>query len=137
MSGGEASIRKGMERSWLRKPSLSQYKETRPIDPVFSGFHPHQPEEQIRAIHGAAHDDPQAHAGQPFNDWSILVRNVWSDITANSCRFEQSPSDDGGKIWETNWIATNTRVKDESEKAHWTPLERTQTYSDLPSAFIR
>src|SRR5260370_12553277 len=35
MSGGEASVRKGMERTRLRKPALSQYKEARPIDPVF------------------------------------------------------------------------------------------------------
>lgn len=41
---------------------------------------------------------------------SILVRNVWSDITADSCRFEQSFSDDGGKTWEVNWIAVDTRV---------------------------
>jgi len=35
MSGGEASIRKGMERTRWGKPSLSQYKEARPVDPVF------------------------------------------------------------------------------------------------------
>lgn len=45
---------------------------------------------------------------------AILVRNVWSDITADSCRFEQSFSDDGGKTWELNWIAVDTRVKDET-----------------------
>ena len=39
----------------------------------------------------------------------ILVRNVWSDITATSCHFEQAFSDDGGKTWETNWIADDTR----------------------------
>jgi hypothetical protein len=49
---------------------------------------------------------------------SVLVRNVWSDMTPNSCRFEQSFSDDGGKTWEVNWIAVDTRVKDESDKAH-------------------
>ena len=54
---------------------------------------------------------------EPFNGRSILVRNVWSDITPNSCRFEQSFSDDGGKTWEVNWIATDTRAKDESDKA--------------------
>lgn len=43
---------------------------------------------------------------------AILVRNVWSDITADSCRFEQSFSDDGGKTWELNWVAVDTRVKD-------------------------
>lgn len=44
---------------------------------------------------------------------AILVRSVWSHITPDSCRFEQSFSDDGGKTWEVNWIAVDTRVKDE------------------------
>ena len=48
---------------------------------------------------------------ESFNGRTILVRNVWSDITADSCRFEQSFSDDGGKTWEVNWIAIDTRVK--------------------------
>ena len=46
-----------------------------------------------------------------FEGRTILVRNVWSDITADSCRFEQSFSDDGGKTWEVNWIAVDPRVK--------------------------
>jgi hypothetical protein len=54
---------------------------------------------------------------EPFNGRTILVRNVWSDITANSCRFEQAFSGDGGKTWELNWIAIDTRVKDESQKS--------------------
>jgi hypothetical protein len=37
------------------------------------------------------------------------------DITLNSCRFEQSFSPDGGKTWELNWVATDTRIKDESD----------------------
>ena len=47
-----------------------------------------------------------------LNGRSILVRFVITDITPNSCRFEQSFSDDGGKTWEVNWIATDTRVKE-------------------------
>jgi hypothetical protein len=47
-----------------------------------------------------------------FKGRAILVRNVWSDITADSCRFEQAFSEDGGKTWEVNWIAIDTRVKD-------------------------
>ncbi|KAA6456179.1 hypothetical protein DYQ86_25570 [Acidobacteria bacterium AB60] len=49
---------------------------------------------------------------EPVNGRAILVRFVITDITPNSCRFEQSFSDDGGKTWELNWIATDTRVVD-------------------------
>lgn len=55
---------------------------------------------------------------EEFNGRMILVRNVWSDITPNSCRFEQSFSDDGGKTWEVNWIAVDTRMMDEPGKSH-------------------
>ena len=47
---------------------------------------------------------------------AILVRFIISDITPTSCHFEQAFSDDGGKTWEANWIATDTRVKDSSVK---------------------
>jgi hypothetical protein len=43
---------------------------------------------------------------------AILVRFVISDIRTDSAHFEQAFSDDGGKTWEVNWIATDTRVKD-------------------------
>jgi hypothetical protein len=49
---------------------------------------------------------------ETLNGRAIFVRFVISDVTPNSCRFEQSFSDDGGKTWEVNWIATDTRVKD-------------------------
>ena len=49
---------------------------------------------------------------ETFKGRIILVRFIISDITPNSCRFEQAFSDDGGKTWEVNWIATDTRVKD-------------------------
>lgn len=49
---------------------------------------------------------------ETLNGRAILVRFVISDITPNSCRFEQAFSDDGGKTWEVNWVATDTRVKD-------------------------
>jgi hypothetical protein len=55
---------------------------------------------------------------ETLNGRAILVRFVISDVTPNSCHFEQAFSDDGGKTWESNWIATDTRVKDESDKSH-------------------
>jgi hypothetical protein len=46
-----------------------------------------------------------------FNGRSILVRYVWSGITADCAHFEQSFSTDGGKTWEVNWITDQTRKK--------------------------
>ena len=46
---------------------------------------------------------------EPFNGRSVLVRNVWTDITANSWHFEQAFSTDGGKTWEANWVEKATR----------------------------
>jgi hypothetical protein len=48
---------------------------------------------------------------ESFNGRAILVRFVISDISPNSCRFEQAFPEDDGKIWEVNWIATDARVQ--------------------------
>lgn len=52
--------------------------------------------------------DKETYQGRP-----ILVRQIWSDISAKSCHFEQAFSADGGKTWETNLITTDTRLQDE------------------------
>ncbi len=52
-------------------------------------------------------------AQETLNGRAIFVRFVISDITPSSCRFEQAFSDDGGKTWEVNWIATDTRMKED------------------------
>ena len=53
---------------------------------------------------------------ETLNGRAILVRFVISDITPESCRFEQAFSDDGGKTWEVNWIAIDTRVKGQPDQ---------------------
>ncbi len=40
-----------------------------------------------------------------FDGRAILVRFIFSDITADSFHLEQAFSADGGKSWEANWIA--------------------------------
>jgi hypothetical protein len=55
---------------------------------------------------------------ETLNGRAIFVRFVISDITPDSCRFDQAFSDDGGETWEVNWIAIDTRVKEKSDKAH-------------------
>jgi len=42
---------------------------------------------------------------------AVFVRQVWSDITPNSHRFEQALSSDGGRTWEPNFNAMLTRAK--------------------------
>lgn len=53
---------------------------------------------------------------EPYKGRQILVRFAISDITASSCRFEQSFSDDGGKTWEVNFIVTETRMKGDAAR---------------------
>lgn len=57
-------------------------------------------------------------AQDTINGKSIFIRYVWTNMTTNMPHFEQSFSDDGGKTWEVNWITDQTRVNDESDKAH-------------------
>ena len=51
-------------------------------------------------------------AQDTFNGKPILVRFVITPTSPDSCRFEQAFSADGGKTWEVNWIATDTRRPD-------------------------
>ena len=46
---------------------------------------------------------------EDYKGRAILVRYVWSDISPQSARMEQSFSADGGKSWEVNWICELTR----------------------------
>lgn len=52
---------------------------------------------------------------EPYNGRVILVRFSVSDITPNSCRFEQAFSADGGKTWEVNFVVTETLMKTKDE----------------------
>ena len=46
---------------------------------------------------------------ETFDGRAILVRFVILPIDENTVHFEQAFSEDGGRTWETNWIATDTR----------------------------
>jgi len=48
---------------------------------------------------------------------AVLLRFVITPVGPDSCHFEQAFSADGGKTWEINWIADDTREKDAAAKA--------------------
>jgi hypothetical protein len=48
---------------------------------------------------------------EDFDGRAIFVRFVITPLDADTIRFEQAFSDDGGKTWELNWVATDTRMK--------------------------
>ena len=49
------------------------------------------------------------YSAEEFNGRRVLVRFVIESTSADTCRFEQAFSADGGVTWETNWIAVDTR----------------------------
>jgi hypothetical protein len=49
-------------------------------------------------------------AQDTFNDKAILVRAVWSNITAKAHRYEEFFSDDGGRTWRLSFTANKTRI---------------------------
>lgn len=66
-----------------------------------------------RPVYGGFRDGRgEFYAQEDLDGKAILVRFVISDISHDSARFEQAFSDDGGRTWETNWIAVDTRIKD-------------------------
>ncbi len=46
-----------------------------------------------------------------FEGRMIMVRYVWSNTHGKRPHFEQSYSADGGKTWEANWVADQTRIE--------------------------
>ena len=50
------------------------------------------------------------YSAEEFDGRRVLVRFVIESTSADTCRFEQAFSADGGATWETNWIAMDTRT---------------------------
>ena len=50
---------------------------------------------------------------ETYEGRAIFVRFIFSGITESAFKIEQAFSADGGKSWETNWIASFTREKDD------------------------
>ena len=77
-----------------------------------------------RPVHGGFRDGRGEFFGQDDLDGrAILVRFVIAEIALDSARFEQAFSEDGGRNWETNWIAIDTRV-DGAGQEHKPPQAR-------------
>lgn len=61
---------------------------------------------------GFADGRGEFYAQETLEGKSVFTRLIWSDITANSFRWEQAFSADGGRTWETNWIMEGARQHD-------------------------
>jgi hypothetical protein len=51
------------------------------------------------------------HSEELWNDRSIGVRFLFTDITETAFQLEQAFSDDKGQTWEANWVARFHRVE--------------------------
>ena len=51
------------------------------------------------------------YSAETFDGRRVLVRFIIESTSADTCRFEQAFSTDGGVTWETNWIAVDTRSR--------------------------
>lgn len=64
-------------------------------------------------VHGGFQDGRgEFHGLEELDGRVVLVRFVMTGIGTDTVRFEQAYSDDGGRNWEVNWIATDTRVRE-------------------------
>lgn len=64
-----------------------------------------------RPVFGSFRDGRgEFHGLENVDGREVLVRFTISRTDADTAHFEQAYSDDGGRSWETNWIATDTRV---------------------------
>ena len=61
-------------------------------------------------VGGFANGRGEFYNQETLNGRAIYVRFIFSDITATTFKLEQAFSDDGGKTWEPNWIATFVRA---------------------------
>lgn len=60
---------------------------------------------------------------ETFDDRAVEVRNIYSGATADAYHFEQAFSTDGGKSWETNFIADLTRISRDASAPAAPPVD--------------
>lgn len=65
----------------------------------------------VPAVGGFSNGRGEFYNADTLDGRDILVRFVISDLKPDSARFEQAFSADGGKTWEVNWIAVDTRIR--------------------------
>jgi len=53
----------------------------------------------------------ELYATETYKGENVIVRGVWSDIAADSHRYEIAYSQDGGRTWLTSFKAVLTRLK--------------------------
>ena len=57
-----------------------------------------------------SHGRGEFYSSDSLDGRAVLVRFIIQPESADRIHFEQSYSGDGGRTWEPNWIATDTRL---------------------------
>ncbi len=57
------------------------------------------------------HGVGRLYADDTENGTPVRIGFIWSNVTATSCRWEQSYSPDGGERRETNWVQDLKRAR--------------------------
>jgi hypothetical protein len=65
----------------------------------------------VPTIGGFSNGRGEFFSQETYHGRMVLIRGLWSEITPNAHHFEQAFSDDGGKTWQPNFIATLTRAQ--------------------------
>ena len=102
-----------MRKVWDGRANLVELKAKGPAG-SFEGLSLRLYNPQSRPIGEFKDGRGEFYNQETYNGRAILVRFVITKLSQDSCPFEQAFSDDGGKTWEVNWIATDTRIKEEN-----------------------
>ena len=72
------------------------------------GRHPHVLD--VPVVGGFADGVGTFLANDQYQARPVKVRFLWSDISKNTCRWQQAFSPDAGATWETNWVMEFARI---------------------------
>ncbi len=119
---------------WDGRANLEEWEADAPAGRMRAvSLHLHDPRSGEWRLHWATRDSGRVgvpaigrfalgrgefYAQEEFEGRTVFLRLVWEDRGPAECRFEQAFSEDGGRLWETNWTMDFTRLPDTDDASH-------------------